>query len=390
MLKVQEYLRSGKRLEDLQVEHGVYSFVQNGKISLSYDQIEARSSDPISQECRGLILAEDTYEPIAVPFFRFFNKEQVDVAAPIDWNSAIFQDKLDGTLIIVYHFEGKWQVATRSRPEADVPIDQCDLTFSRLTDITVKKMFGGEFEGIDHLMQSRGAHSGKTFCFEITSPINEIVCKYNDYQLTLLGVRDLVSLTEEDPDLWAQQLGFPIPQVYHFASPSEMVEVIKNWNPLEKEGVVVRDGHFNRIKVKNPAYVAYNKLRDSLSTSFLGCIEIILLGKDDDVLQVVPEYIGDRIRLLRDAMQKLISIVEKDYQDLKHLTDMKSFALEAQQRLWPAPLYALQRRKVNSISDFLTQGKGSSVIPRTTLKTILSLCIKLNPEIAPFGMDEEE
>ena len=58
MLLVQEYLMT-HTFGDLAKEHGVYaSFSKSGhKFSLNYDQIEARESDPLAQECRGLILA---------------------------------------------------------------------------------------------------------------------------------------------------------------------------------------------------------------------------------------------------------------------------------------------------------------------------------------------
>ena len=58
MLLVQKYLET-HTFGDLAKEHGVYaSFSKSGhKFSLNYDQIEAKESDPLAQECRGLILA---------------------------------------------------------------------------------------------------------------------------------------------------------------------------------------------------------------------------------------------------------------------------------------------------------------------------------------------
>ena len=100
-LLVQKYLRSGKSLGDLYRDHGVKSHVGNGKIGLNYDQIEAKESDPLACECRGLVLCESSFDVVAMPFRRFFNMEQVGVAAEIDWQSAKFYDKLDGTCLIV-------------------------------------------------------------------------------------------------------------------------------------------------------------------------------------------------------------------------------------------------------------------------------------------------
>lgn len=96
-LLIQDYLRSGKTLEDLVVEHGVYSKITNGKIALSYDQLEAKNTDPIACECRGLVLEENTYNIVAFPLMRFFNDSQVDlIPKDFDWESAKYQTKMDG------------------------------------------------------------------------------------------------------------------------------------------------------------------------------------------------------------------------------------------------------------------------------------------------------
>lgn len=98
MLLVQMYLQSGKTLEDLKTEHGVKSHETNDKVCFNYDQLEARNSDPLASQCRGLVLRKDTWEVVACPMFRFFNLEQTEVAADIDWASAVFEEKMDGCL----------------------------------------------------------------------------------------------------------------------------------------------------------------------------------------------------------------------------------------------------------------------------------------------------
>lgn len=150
MLLVQDYLLTHSLL-DLENEYGVFaSFSKDGsKFSLNYDQILVRDSDELSQQCRGLILAAadgSSYRPqaevdgsklkyshitpgatqvVAMPFKRFFNLGQGS-AAKIDLDSTVrIMEKMDGTLIILYHdqLKNEWHVATRSVPEADVPLN---------------------------------------------------------------------------------------------------------------------------------------------------------------------------------------------------------------------------------------------------------------------------
>lgn len=381
MLLVQNYLRNNKSLTDLKVEHGVKSFVENKKISLTYDQIEAKDSDPLAQQCRGLILREQTYDIVACPMFRFFNYEQTSLLPDIDWSTAVFEDKLDGTLIITYfdELQNKWCVATRSRPEANVKIEGGTLTFSDLVDVAAKEVTKKESANTQWLM--RNADPTHTYCFELTSPTNRIVCKYDDISVTLLAVRCNKTLEEKCPREWAEKLEVPPVKCYDFDNIDHMIQVVRDWNPEEKEGVVIKDSNFRRIKVKNPAYVAFNHMRDSLSTSFKGCIEVILLGKDDDVIGMMPDYIANRIKRIKANMQEIFRITQEDYEEIKHIESMKEFAAEAELKLWPSALYALKRNKSPDLKTFAMGNKKDLKIPSTSIKAILSLCEKIDPSL---------
>jgi len=389
MLLVQNYLRSGKTLEDLQKEHGVYANIKNGKVGLNYNQIEAKESDPLACQCRGLILREGSWDIVACPFFRFFNMEQTGVAAEIDWESAVYEEKMDGTCIIVYFdFEmHKWCCGTRGRVEADGGIDGGDLTFAMLVDHTIDKMRNDPSNkyNLQDLMSTLAHDCGMyTFIFELTSPINRIVCKYDSEILTLIGVRNNITLEEKDPKDWSfGEFGILTPKLYSFNNINHMLTVIREWNPENHEGVVVKDRSFNRIKVKNPSYLSFNKLRDSLSTSLRGCIEVILLGSDDDVVPMMPKMIGDRILKLKPLVQQVLEITQKDYDDLKHIENMKEYALEAQKRLWPAALFSLKRGKTPDLKTFAVGYKDSSAkISGPAVESMLALCLKLDPKVA--------
>lgn len=401
MLLVQLYLQSGKSLDDLKIEHGVKSHETNDKVCFNYDQLEARNSDPLASQCRGLILRKGTWEVVACPMFRFFNLEQVDVAANIDWSSAVFEEKMDGTCIVVYFDDhlNKWCCGTRSRAEADGGIDGSDLTFSSLVDDAVNSMWlranpgmirvtDGQYE-LGSLMSTLGESAkNKTFVFELTSPINRIVCKYDDINLTLLAVRDKNTLQEEDPKNWtSESFGLTTVKTYSFNDVNHMIEVIRSWNPEDHEGVVVKDKNWNRVKVKNPSYVAYNHMRDSLATSLRGCVEVILLGKEDDVIGMMPEPIAKRILRLKPAIQEVLSRTQKDWEEIRDIDDMKHFAQEAVLRLWPPALFALKRGKTQDLRTFALGNKTEvAKIPTSATNTMIQLCKKVDPDVAKLEL----
>jgi adenylate kinase family enzyme len=388
MLKAQQYLRSGKTLKDLEIEHGVYANISNGRLCLNYDQLEAKDDDPIACECRGLVLREDNFDIISCGMFRFFNMGQ-GFAANIDWSSAAFIEKMDGTCILVSKdpFTDTWKCNTRGRAEADGNIDGGELTFKRLVDSTCAEMLQkaypvilwDRFPDLNSFMQYIDAKENYTYVFELTSPFNRIVCKYDDCRLTLLAVRNNLTLKEEDPKLHIKDFEGLIqtPKEYHFNNIEEMLEVIKSWNPSEHEGVVVRDKYFNRIKVKNPAYLAYNHMRDSLSSSVRGCVAAILLGKDDDLLPMMPELIQKRIFKYKELINKVFIQTQKDYEELKNIHDMKEFAIQAKQKLWDACLFALKRGKSPDIKTYALGRLSSNEIPQNSLDKIIELCEKV-------------
>lgn len=368
-LLVQEYLKAGGTYESLVTDHGVYATPYNGKVSFAYDQISAKKDDELANQCRGLILREKTWEVLAWPFNRFFNYGEGH-AAKIDWATAKFCQKLDGSLAIVYFDDHakRWFGATRQMCEAQGNIDGAG-TFAALIDKAAQEHGAND---INDLMASRGADKETTYCFELTSPYNRIVCKYDDTSLTILGCRSLEYGNEFDPVGEAYKLSVKLPKTWNFNNIEHLIEVMTEWHPKDHEGVVVKDKFFNRIKVKTPQYIAAHHARDSLGVSWRAVCEAVAGGYSDDIYSLVPDYVQKRIDMVRSAMAIIISETEKDYAEIKHIDDMKTFAFAANVKRWPSALFALKRAKVNSLEEF---------VKKVNPDTILSLANQINLDI---------
>jgi hypothetical protein len=391
MLLVQKYLET-HTFGDLVRDHGVYaSFSKSGhKFSLNYDQIEAKEADPLAQECRGLVLStpdgsvfkkEIVFEGkivnredlpvgptviLAYPMKRFFNLGQGS-AAEINWSDPKLSvlEKLDGTLCIVYwdQFTGKWCVATRSVPEADLLMDNGIFTFRTLFEKALEETTGYGFEGFKWFLAKEC-----TYCFELTTRYNRIVVDYPNNGVTLLAIRNLVTLSEVDfdhPYFDGLPKKLPIVQAYALPTVEKTLEWVSSLNPMEHEGVVVKVGE-NRIKVKNPAYVAYNKVRDALATSPRNMVELILTEKDDDVIPMLPEEIVKNLQVIKAGVQKTIKqhdeayLVAKAQADNTMLGDKKTFAILVTQnkQLWTAPFFQMFDGKASNMKDFIMKSRG--------------------------------
>ena len=408
-LLVQQYLESHS-FADLAREHGVYaSFSKSGhKWSLNYDQIEAKESDPLAQECRGLILCRADALPIsgvvgpdgkidrsnevpgqtivlAYPMKRFFNYGQGS-AANINWSDPNLSilEKLDGTLCIVYYDAtigsiGEWCVATRAVPEADLLMDNGIFTFRSLFEKAVKDTTALEFK--DFLSTLKINY---TYCFELTTPYNRIVVSYKNNGITLLSVRDMLTHKEILPELAIKDNIVPVVQAHTYTSVQELLDWVSSLNPMEHEGIVVRDSNFNRIKVKNAAYVAYNKVRDTLATSERNCLEIILAEKDDDVISFLPEEIAKNLLKIKAQLQLAIKEYDEIYLKIKSeadsemLGDKKTFALllnkaSKEHNYWTAPFFQIFSNKAQNMRDFIQQNRKDGTWSNSFLDKLLEI-----------------
>ena len=290
LLLVQEYLKSHS-LAELKLEHGVNHRVHNHKMSLNYDMIEAVDSNPLAKQCRGLILGfSNSYvDPnkspfgetviLARPFDRFFNYGQ-DAAASIDFEAVNtrFYEKLDGTCIIYYYdgFIDQWCIATRGMPEANLGVDGfAEYTFTTLFQKAILETTGLDYKSwLESL--ALVLNRNITYVFELTTPLNQIVVRYMNFGVHLIGMRDRVAGTELEIEKWGTELKVPLCPSYQLSNLTDMMKFVAERNALKHEGIVVCDSSFKRVKIKNADYVAYGRIRDQIASTPRALIQVIL------------------------------------------------------------------------------------------------------------------
>jgi len=73
------------------------------------------------EECRGIIFEKPAWNIVAFPFYRFYNATEPH-AEKIALSGAVLCEKLDGTLMFTYPYQGQIYVATRGSIRADGPV----------------------------------------------------------------------------------------------------------------------------------------------------------------------------------------------------------------------------------------------------------------------------
>jgi hypothetical protein len=343
----QEFLQTAGSLSQLESAFKVHArrgtFPLDHLVSLKYDMIESDFSLPLVRECRGLVLDEsDNWAVVARPFDKFFNLGE-SKAATIDWTTAKVQEKLDGSLILLYYYAPweAWLVGTSGTPDASGTVSGADFTFEQL--------FWRVFMDLGYQLPDPERAKEWCFMFELCTAYNRVVVRHERQRLVLLGARRKDGLEVDAPfanhflDLMYEEV-----RQFRLHREHEVISTLATMNPVKQEGYVVCDAQFNRVKVKCPAYLALHRIKGNGYPSKGRLLELIQMGEMSEVLAVYPEWIDDMVSL-RDLLDEAVLDIESDYAVLKDIEDQKAFAAEALQTRCPHLLFQLRKGYIPSV-----------------------------------------
>lgn len=259
--------------------------------------------DEVTLAARGLITDDETGKVIVKPFSKFFNYEEMPNEVP--WTSSEYvyvQEKMDGSLGILFNYYGEWIMATRGSFTSEQAI--------RGMEILKSKYILDAFE------------PSVAYICEIIYPENRIVVDYNKEKITFLGA--VINWTfngwkESDQD----ELHWTTAQMYFKMSgvkKSDIVETkqifkqdlghdlykqLKNLNTENKEGYVLRFHPSNtRVKIKFADYVALHRVLTNCSSYDIweNLMKFDMLP--EEFLKDVPDEFYDWVKATEEALRK--------------------------------------------------------------------------------------
>jgi hypothetical protein len=311
-------------------------------VHLKYDQINSPMADPVVQECRGLILDEsDGWRVVSYPFDKFFNYGEPNAAA-IDWTTAAVQEKLDGSLMVLYRYAREWQVASSGSPDAGGDVWGHTGTFADLFWETWK--LAGY--GLPDESQPPAC-----FMFELMTPFNRVVVPHQDSRLICIGARDLTTLGEVPADKIAAQFGWRPVRSFPLQTLDDVLTAAKALNPMDAEGFVVVDASFHRVKVKSPQYVALHHAKDGTSPGRM--LEMVRSNESAEFLAYFPQ-LQEAFNYVQGQYAALCDELEAAYLAIKDIPGQKDFAAAALKTRSSSPLFALRANKCRTVREFFT------------------------------------
>lgn len=360
MLSIIKYIRENgldKAVLDFKLKVRDYP----SKILLKYDQIESSMGLSEVQDCRGLILEKDTWKIMSLSFRKFFNNSEGH-AATIDWDTAHILQKMDGSMIQLYFDwnKEKWFAATTGTAEGEGEVNnKLGTTFNDLFWKTVidKYNFNDSLLNKDYV-----------YVFELTTPYNIVVKPHGESSATLLAMRNRTTLEEvgyEGLKKVAISLGIPLVKRYDLNA-KNAGKLIKTFEEMDwyDEGYVVVDGNFNRIKIKNPAYVSVHHLKSK--TSEHAIMDVVKTNEIEEFVATFPERreeifnLSDNYIALIDKLNSVWDILKT--KKPKNITpkEKKRFAMEVFKELEDSDLkvfsglfFSLNDGKVGSVKEYM-------------------------------------
>ena len=320
MLKIQEFILAHENwCELLAAEpYNLKISEDDGFVLFKYNQIASDFSQEICKEARGLILdTQDNYRVVRYAFRKFFNIGE-SFAANIDWNTAMVNEKMDGSLMSVWFARGQWHLSTNG---------VIDAFKAELAGVGPYKTFGDLFESVlplSRFSEFSNIFAHQCYTFELVSPYNKVVIDYPETKVYLLSVRDMRTLVEHNLDQveeFATRFGFTVPQRYDLNNEADYRKVVEQM-PEGHEGIVVRDANGERVKIKTLLYFEMHRAKNNGVLTLERIVDLIRANEQSEFLSYFSEFTDvfedvkrqiDNIDIVIYEIKKLVSIWKKQH-----------------------------------------------------------------------------
>lgn len=310
---------------------------------LSYDMIATDwSAAEWLKECRGSIVTQNAsgeWVFACRPFDKFFNWNE-PYAAVIDWRTATVRQKIDGSLIKLWNWEGIWHMSTNGliAPEVDKDANRFYSAYRRLFPQEALTSMDPAY----------------TYMFEYIGPDNRIVLYYDCSEFCYLGRRNNQTGIE-DTNLnimpWFRKpVEFDLNKYFGFKDFTNYVACLNG-----EEGYVVTDANFNRVKVKTDEYFELHHLRMNCEYTPRQFLKLYECSKLDDFISAFPEY-SLKTSEYFDQLHQAAAAYEDAWEASIPSLDNKTYALSIAKCPHKAYLFARRCGKVTNFYDwFKTQ-----------------------------------
>lgn len=192
-------------------------------IIFNYNQLSSDFNNNIVRECRGIIFYEPTWECVCHAFDKFGNHGE-DYVPNLDQKSIYIREKVDGSLIKIWFFEDRWHYSSNGM--IDLKDTETIDSYVNFMDLFKMALYSNNLT-IEEFEQK--LNPKYTYMFELVSPLNRVVIKYEKPDIYLLAARERKT---DELSLNFEVEGIKSPKKYYFKTISEIIEAAQDlsWN----------------------------------------------------------------------------------------------------------------------------------------------------------------
>ena len=238
--------------------------------------------DEVTLDMRGTIIDNKGYV-IASSFRKFFNYEEVVGQVPVKADYVYVQEKMDGSLGILFYYEGEWILATKG-------------SFTSEQAKKGMEILKEKYKFFDQIFMTH-----VTYIVEIIYPENTIVVDYK-------GEEKIVFLSTSEngyENHWTTSLSIfkgsgikdddIIKTEQYFSFGPDLYRLLKDRNTYNSEGFVLTFQPYFRMKIKFEDYVRLHRLMTGFSN--VDIWEALRDGKNiEEMLENVPDEFDKWVR----------------------------------------------------------------------------------------------
>lgn len=320
-------------------------------IVLNYDQLNSPTLHPIVKECRSLILDYD-FNVVSRSFDRFFNLNEKPCSTFEFENGMKLYEKIDGSIINIYHHNGKWHTGTKSSAFGE-------FSSSRKREIAFHDNVLETINLTEHEFQTlfNNLNRNLTYICEFASEDNIVVKKYTNAKLSLLSVRNNFTglyLDENDFNIISKfltkSMNFSLPIEYNIKSIDDIYNNLKHLKGFD-EGFVLYKNGCPIAKIKTLTYVTVSLIKGEHGATEENLKKIVLAGEQSEFLTYFPE-LSERVDKLTNAYIKSKDDLFNTWNNIKNIENQKEFALAITNPNYSGILFKARKSNLINFNEY--------------------------------------
>lgn len=238
------------------------------EVKVEIDDVDSVNINNVRNQSVGVIFEKGTNRVVC-----YSHNKIVCYSSTVKYikGETVVEELYDGTVIKLYYYDDKWNVATNNCIDAGNAYWTSDKSFLQL--------FEEASEQLDYNLLK------KEFCytFILLHPENINVLKHLEKKIIHVGTIDLKTLTNVEVDI-----GIEKNEEIIIEDISELLEKVDTL-PYYKMGYLLKNGS-DRMQLINKNFLKVKELRGNTTDFFYRCVIMYKYGKKNEFLEYYPEY----------------------------------------------------------------------------------------------------